>query len=425
MFLILCCIMEFLPVRGMKDMYDLEMKKFQHLVNTAVQVGQKYGYSVIETPILEKTNLFTRSIGTDTDIVSKEMYTFDDRNGESLTLRPEGTAGVVRAIVSNNIINTRNVKYMYYGPMFRYDRPQKGRYRQFHQIGFESIGATSEYEDALSIAMAVDILNKVQIFDFYVSVNSLGDDETRKIYCQKIVEYFEKYQNDLSYESKHRLISNPMRILDSKNETDQKIAQNAPKLFDFLTNNARKYFERVCDLLAVYSINFKIDQFLVRGLDYYCHTAFELKSTSDTGGSIGGGGRYDKLVEQLGGPAVSGVGFAYGAERVMSLMSDVEENTKKVAVVPVSDNENLDAFKILQKLHNADISAEIFTNGSISKRMKAADKAMCDVAFILGEDELKQDKITVKFMKNTEIKKSDEQINIATIVEYAKNLDSI
>ena len=389
------------PIRGMKDIYSDEMRKYISIIDAAVKVGQKYGYDLIETPIVEYTDVFTRAIGTETDVVSKEMYTFSDRNGESITLRPEGTAGVVRAIISNNIINLRPVKYMYYGPMFRYDRPQKGRYRQFHQIGFENIGFSSEYEDAMTIAMAVEILNCVGIFDIKVHVNSIGDEETRSIYTSKIIDYFTKYENELSEDSKRRLKTNPMRILDSKDRGDQKIAQDAPKLSDSLTNEAKAYFNKVCELLEYYKIKFIIDQFLVRGLDYYCHTAFEIKTDDKSIGSVCGGGRYDKLVQMLGGPSVSGIGFAYGAERIMSMMENCSIKQNKIAVVPVSDDENMEAFSLLTKLHDANICAEFFNDGNIKKRMKMADKFNCSIAFIIGEDEIKTNKIKVKFMNDT------------------------
>lgn len=414
--------MEPRAVRGMKDLYGIEIEKYNFLVEQAVKVGRQYGYRIIETPILEYTEVFQRSIGDETDVVSKEMYTFRDKGEESVTLRPEGTAGVVRAIVSGNMTQILPIKLMYYGAMFRYDRPQKGRYRQFHQIGFENIGEQTPYVDALTIALASDILNAVGIFDFKMMVNTLGDDETKDSYTKAIVKYFSRHENNLSEDSKRRLIKNPLRILDSKDQNDREICSMAPIMSDYLSKEAGIYFNKVCKLLEEHGIAYELDNFLVRGLDYYSHTAFEITTGKAAGGSIGGGGRYDKLLKEFGGPNASGFGFALGAERVMSLIDDVKipvRNKNKFAVISVSDQENDIAFKIIKTLYESSIDAELITVGTIGKKMKTADKLGCDIALIIGEAERENKTVTVKFMRTEEVKLKNMTIPMSGVVKFA------
>ena len=270
------------PIRGMKDIFGVDWDKYQFIINKAIKIANKYGYQVIETPIVEATEVFQRSIGDETDVVSKEMYTFLDKGNESITLRPEGTASVIRAIVTNNILVSPNlpVKLMYFGPMFRYDRPQKGRYRQFHQLGFEQIGAKSPYTDAITIALSYEILTNIGLLDSKIYINTLGDIESRNNYIKALVKYFSRYEDKLSDDSKVRLQKNPLRILDSKDITDRELCFMAPNISDYLSNTDIKYFECVCKLLSKYGIPFEIDNLLVRGLDYYSQTTFEIKSNS-------------------------------------------------------------------------------------------------------------------------------------------------
>ena len=413
----------FRSVRGMKDLYGLDFDKYNYLVQKSIEIGRKHGYNVISTPIVEYTDVFQRAMGNETDVVSKEMYTFVDKGNESITLRPEGTAGVMRAIVSENMTQSLPLKLMYYGEMFRYDRPQKGRFRQFHQVGFEHVGDKSPYTDAVCIALAAEILNNCGLFDFKVYVNTLGDDETRADYTKAIVKFLSRHESDLSEESKIRLKKNPLRILDSKDKGDKEICSMAPIIVDYVTKEAGAYFEKVCQLLSDYGINYEIDNFLVRGLDYYSYTAFEIKSTSaHYKESIGGGGRYDKLLNIFGGPDVSGVGFAFGAERIMMLLQDSQlgVKTKKVAVIPVSDEENDSAFDLLKLLYNCDISAEFIHVGNLSKKMKIANRLNCDIALILGEEEYKNKTITAKFMNQTEESSKTKVVNINEIVRFIK-----
>lgn len=414
----------FRPVRGMKDLYGISVDKYACIVNVAMRIGKKYGYSKIKTPIVEYTDVFQRSIGDETDVVSKEMYTFDDKGGESLTLRPEGTAGVMRAIVSENLAQNLPLKLMYHGEMFRYDRPQKGRYRQFHQLGFECIGDKSPYTDVILICMAIEILNSIGIFDVKVLINTLGDSKTRSDYTKALVKFFSRHEEKLSEDSKRRLAKNPMRILDSKIASDREICQMAPLITDYLSKESEKYFEKVCNLLERSGVNFELDNFLVRGLDYYGETAFEFKSDAkDYTDSVGGGGRYDQLLKTFGGTDVSGIGFAFGIERLMLLMdnSRLDKNTRKVAVIPVSEQENDVAFQMLQSLYSADINAEFIHIGTMSKKMKLADKLHCEIAIILGENEINGDKYTVKFMNCSDVNEKTKTVNKNDILSFIRH----
>lgn len=413
----------FRPIRGMKDLYGSDLNKYNFIMEKAKQIGSKYGYGLISTPIAEYTDVFQRSIGDETDVVSKEMYSFIDKGGESITLRPEGTAGVMRAIVSENMTQSLPIKLMYYGEMFRYDRPQKGRYRQFHQLGFEHVGDKSPYTDTMTIAMASEILNAIGLFDFKVLVNTLGDDETRSNYTKAIVKFLSRHEEDLSEDSKIRLHKNPLRILDSKDKGDIQICSMAPIIVDYLSKEAATYFENVCKLLGQYGLNYEINNFLVRGLDYYSHTAFEFKSTSNGyKEALGGGGRYDKLLGIFGGPDVSGVGFAFGVERLMMLLENekFEDMVKKVAVIPVSEDENESAFDLIKTLHNCDIPAEFIHLGNISKKMKIANRLNCSLALIIGEDEIKNGTITVKFMNVSDESSKVRVINRNETAKFIK-----
>ncbi|MDR1333380.1 MAG: histidine--tRNA ligase [Holosporales bacterium] len=415
----------FRPVRGMKDLYGIESSKYEYIRAKAMSVCSRYGYSEISTPMVEYSSVFQRAIGDDTDVVSKEMYTFVDRGGESITLRPEGTAGVIRAVVTESLIQTLPVRLMYCGEMFRYDRPQKGRFRQFRQFGCEHIGEKSPYVDATVIAMAAEILNVIGIFGFEILVNSLGDTETMEAYTKAIVKYFSRHEKSLSPDSQVRLAKNPLRILDSKDQGDREICSMAPIITDYFTKEAGSYFCKVCELLSAYGLNYEINNFLVRGLDYYTHTAFEFKSTAGQFmESIGGGGRYDKLLNMFGGPDVSGVGFAFGIERLMLLLDDERFNVSRrtVAVIPVSDEENDSAFSLFRLLHSNGISAEFIHYGNMGKKMKTASKLKCELALIIGEEEKASDTVTIKFMNTTEPEQKSRSISSNDVAQFVKNI---
>lgn len=406
------------PVRGMKDFYGDSLEQYNYVVQNALSVGEKHGYSIIKTPILEQSCVFQRAIGDETDVVAKEMYSFIDKGGDLLTLRPEGTAGVIRAVVSEGLTQNMPLKLMYYGEMFRYDRPQKGRFRQFHQIGFEHIGCKTPYADALIVVLACDILQKCEIADYQVFINTLGDDETRQNYDTAIIKFLTNYESQLSADSQRRLAKNPLRVLDSKDPTDQEICAAAPVISDYLSKEAYDYFSKVCSLLKNYGITFEIDNFLVRGLDYYSHTAFEIKTKAEKN-ALCGGGRYDKLLNMFGGPDVSGIGFAFGVERLMSLISVEKKKISKIAVVPFSENENDVAFNIIKMLYQNDIAAEFISTGNISKKMKIANRLSCNIAIIIGEEEVQTKTVMLKFMD----KKDDAQktVKLDELLAVLKN----
>ncbi len=416
----------FAPVRGMKDLYGSSAKKYGYIIDTASRIGEKYGYNEIKTPIVEATEVFHRSIGDETDVVSKEMYSFLDKGGESITLRPEGTAGVMRAIVSENLAQSFPVKLMYHGEMFRYDRPQRGRYRQFHQLGFECVGDKSPYTDAILICMATEILNAIGIFDTKVLLNTLGDKDTREAYTKGLVKYLSRHEDKLSDDSKRRLAKNPMRILDSKDANDRAICQMAPLITDYLSKESEQYFQKVCELLEKAGINFEIDNFLVRGLDYYSETAFEFKPTRDEHrDSVGGGGRYDNLLSIFGGADISGIGFAFGIERLMLLIDDAKfkEIALKIAVIPVSETENEVAFQLLKSLYDAEISAEFIHIGTLSKKMKVADRLNCSIAVIIGEDEIKNGCFTLKFMNCEDKEEKTKVVAKSDLISFLKHIN--
>ena len=414
------------PIRGMKDLYGPDFDKYQYIIEMTRKVATKYGYQGIETPMVENTEIFQRSLGDETDVVSKEMYTFLDKGNESITLRPEGTAGVMRAIVSNNLILSTNtsLKLMYYGPMFRYDRPQKGRYRQFHQLGFEHLGEKSPYTDVITIALAHEILNAIGIFNYKILINTLGDKSSRDIYTQAIVKYFSMYEDKLSEDSKIRLRRNPLRILDSKDHSDKELSLMAPKINDYLSKENIKYFECVCKLLSEYGIQYEIDSLLVRGLDYYSHTTFEIKlNEAQYKDAIGGGGRYDNLLGMFGGPDISGVGFAFGIERLMMLLNNdrVQKSPSKIAVIPVSDNELNSAFELFKNILSNDISAEfIHIDSSLRKKVETASKVNSKVLLIIGGDEIKNNTVSVTVMDSEDKTERNTIINRHNVINYLK-----
>jgi histidyl-tRNA synthetase len=408
----------------MKDLYGRESDKFDFILSNFRRIGERYGFGMIYTPLLEYTEVFHRSIGDETDVVSKEMYTFLDKGEESVTLRPEGTAGVIRSIVCEHMDQCLPVKLMYCGEMFRYDRPQKGRFRQFRQFGIEYVGDKSPYTDAITIAIAADCVRSIGLFDFKISLNSLGDDESRENYTKAIVKYFSRHEERLSEESRARLKKNPLRILDSKNKQDIEICSMAPILLDYLSKESRVYFNRVCSLLEDYSINYEVNNFLVRGLDYYSHTAFEILPTSGSyREALGGGGRYDKLLSVFGGQDASGIGFAIGIDRLMLLMDDffVQNERRKVAVVPVSEDENPIAFSIFRDLQHCGITSEFIHLGNLAKKMKIADRLGCDIAIILGENEIQSQNATIKFMNTRETTNKTKIIRISDIVNFLRS----
>ena len=385
-------------VRGTYDLYGLAKKKAKKVVQTASSVVEKYGFDEIETPIFEFTEVFSRNLGDTSDIVTKEMYCFTDRGGESLTLRPEGTAGVVRSFISEGMQQNLPVKLYYAGPMFRYERPQKGRQRQFTQFGVEMLGVETPQADIEVIAMAYEFLEKLGLEGAVtVEINSLGDKESRDAYREKLVAYLKQNYDKLSEDSKNRLEKNPLRVLDSKEECDKEVVANAPLYADSLNQASAEFFAQVLKGLDLLGIKYKVNNRLVRGLDYYSHTVFELVTDKlGAQGTVLAGGRYDGLVAQMGGSDVAGIGWACGVERLAMLLENGVEDVRPVAVIEVGEDVKDTALKVAFDLRKAGFKVEHSYSGNLKKRMIQANKANAYKAVILGSDELSQGKVTVK-----------------------------
>jgi len=386
------------PVRGTHDLMPDEMRRHRRVIDVARDVAERYGYHEIETPIFEFSEVFQRTLGDTSDIVTKEMYTFTDRGGEQLTLRPEGTAGIARALISGGLSQHLPLKFFCHGPMFRYERPQKGRLRQFHQIDIELLGVAGPQADIEVIACGYAILRELGFVDrITLELNSLGDTASRQAYRAKLVEYFRAHEGKLSTDSKERLGRNPLRILDSKDEGDRRIVADAPLFADFLNAESRAFFETVKTGLAALDIPYKISPRLVRGLDYYCHTAFEFTTeTLGAQGTVMGGGRYDGLVETMGGPPTPGIGWAAGIERLAMMLADAPPARRPVAVVPVGAAAEPKALALADRLRRAGFAVELGYSGNLGKRLKRADKLKAAAALILGDDEIKKNAVTLR-----------------------------
>ena len=378
------------PVRGTHDLLPEEMRRHRRVVETARAVAERYGYLEMATPIFEFSEVFKRTLGDTSDIVTKEMYTFTDKGGEQLTLRPENTAGVARAFISGGLSQHLPLKYFYAGPMFRYERPQKGRQRQFHQIGVELLGMAGPAGDVEIIACGASILRDLGILERTVlELNTLGDSESRAAYRAALVAYFKAHHDKLSADSRERLGRNPLRILDSKDPGDRALIADAPGFGQHLNQKSRDFFAAVTDGLGALGIAYELNPRLVRGLDYYCHTAFEFTTTElGAQGTVMGGGRYDGLMEIMGGPATAGVGWAAGIERMAMMLAETPPARRPIAVVPVGAGAERPAAGIAERLRRAGFAVELGYGGNIGKRLKRADKLGASAAIILGEDEL-------------------------------------
>ena len=385
-------------VRGTKDIFPIEMIKYNSVIDKARSVSKLFGFDEASFPLIEKSQVFTRPLGESSDVVSKETYSFDDRGGDSITLRPEGTAGIIRAVLSEGKLNDLPLKYFYSGPMFRYERPQKGRLRQFTQIGIESIGNPNAIEDVEVILCGIKILKRLGINkNCILNINTLGDTVSRNEYRENLVKYFLKHESKLSKLSKNRLALNPLRILDSKENEDQDIIMNAPLFSSFLNNSSIDHFEKVLNYLKKSKVEFVHNEKLVRGLDYYCHTTFEF-ITEDLGsqGTVLGGGRYDGLSEMLGGPHIPAVGFAAGVDRLvmMSKLNDV--SPMAVSILPIQ-RENFDyCYSLLNTLRDKDIKAEIYPGGNVSKYLKKINKKNQKIVILVGDKEIQNKNVILK-----------------------------
>lgn len=393
-------------IRGMNDILPIETAQWQQVETVLRQTVASYGYSEIRFPIVEFTDLFKRSVGEVTDIVEKEMYTFDDRNGDSLSLRPEGTAVCVRAANQGALLYNQQQRLWYTGPMFRHERPQKGRYRQFHQFGVESYGFAGADMDAEVIMLSARLWKAFGITEHLkLEINSLGTSEARQNYTSALVEFLKQHEDSLDEDSKRRLGTNPLRILDSKNADVQKILENAPKLSEHLDEESAEMFAELKARLDAAGIEYLVNERLVRGLDYYNRTVFEWVTDSlGSQGTVLAGGRYDGLVEQLGGKSTPAVGFAMGIERLVLLLQTLEilvepTSSADVYIVAQGLQAELKAVEIAEQLRHSAPSLRVVNHcggGNFKKQMKRADKLGAKVALILGEDEINNEQVTVK-----------------------------
>jgi len=417
--------MKIQSIRGMNDLLPEQSSTWQYVEATFARLLASYGYREIRFPIVEKTELFKRAVGEVTDIVEKEMYSFDDRNGDSLSLRPEGTAGCVRACTQNGLLHNQIQRLWYTGPMFRHERPQKGRLRQFHQVGVEAFGLQGPDIDAELLLLTARLWRTFKIDQaLELQINSLGTAEERVNYREALVAYLSEREADLDEDSRRRLSSNPLRILDSKNTQTQQLLENAPLLADFLGAESKQHFESICAVLDKAAIDYVINPKLVRGLDYYSNTVFEWV-TADLGaqGTVCAGGRYDSLVELLGGKPCPAVGFAIGLERLIMLLDELgavpDSVAQRVDLYLVAVGEvTAQAMQLAEQLRASLEAVRVETHcggGSFKSQMKKADKSGAAVAVILGEDELSSETVQVKFLRE---QRPQEAVNQVQLVEF-------
>ncbi|GAM61831.1 histidyl-tRNA synthetase [Vibrio ishigakensis] len=398
-------------IRGMNDCLPTQSPLWQKVESTVKRVVSAYGYSEVRMPIVEMTNLFSRAIGEVTDVVEKEMYTFEDRNGDSLTLRPEGTAGCVRAGIQNGLLYNQEQRLWYMGPMFRHERPQKGRYRQFHQCGVEVFGIDGPDVDAELIMMTARLWRELGI-DKHVrlELNSIGSLEARANYRVALIEFLEQHIDILDEDCKRRMHTNPLRVLDTKNPDVQAILGDAPRLSDYLDEESKAHFAGLCELLDAAGIEYQVNERLVRGLDYYNRTVFEwITESLGSQGTVCGGGRYDGLVEQLGGKPTNAVGFAMGLERLVLMLETLELDDVRPAVdvyvVTAGEGTLMAGMKLAEALREQLPELRVmnhFGGGNFKKQFKRADKVGAHVALVLGENEVEQNNVVVKDLKGGE-----------------------
>lgn len=411
--------------RGTNDFLPGEVEKWQYLEGLIRDLFEKYHYKEIRTPIFEHTELFLRSVGETSDIVSKEMYSFEDKGLRHVTLRPEGTAGTVRAFVENKLFaQSLPVKLYYTGPMFRYDQPQAGRYRQFHQFGCEVLGSADPMVDAEVISFAVDLFTKLGLQSLSVLINTVGCDHCRPRYQQALKDYFSQYKDQLCPTCLERLEKNPLRLLDCKEESCKAVAAHAPTTLEYACDDCKAHFEKVCAYLESVGIKYEVDTTLVRGLDYYTQTAFEviMNKVGSQQNAICGGGRYNKLVSEVGGDDIPGMGFAAGMERVLLTVEEegialpVKEDID-VYVAPLGDAAKEVCFKLIHALRQQGLIVETdYLSKSMKAQMKAADKNHARYTIIVGDDELANNVAVVRDMRNS----TQENVPIEEVINYVK-----
>jgi len=413
-------------IRGMNDLLPKDSALWLSLEKTIFDLFVSYGFKNIRTPVVEKTDTFCRAIGEATDIVEKEMYSWKESNGESLSLRPEGTAGCVRAMIEHNLPREGIQKVFYQGAMFRHERPQKGRYRQFHQVGVEVFGADTAKIDAELMAMTHSLWQNLGLKNVTLEINTLGSAEARANYRSVLVDYFTEHKDQLDEDSTRRLSSNPLRILDSKNKDMQSLINAAPKLMDHLDDESAKHFDEFKAYLECLNIPYVVNTRLVRGLDYYNRTVFEW-TTTDLGsqGTICAGGRYDGLVEKMGGKPTPAVGFALGLERLILLIEEqgllINKTPLLIYIVALGENAQLKSMQIAEQLHHALPEAILYndiTLASFKAQFKKADKASADYALILGEEEIQNNQIAIKPLKG---QGEQQTMNLEDAIQFFKN----
>ena len=415
--------MAYTAPRGTVDLLIEDTTKWQKLEQILRTISDLYNVKEIRTPIFEHTELFNRSVGDTSDVVTKEMYTFEDKKGRSITLRPEGTAGVARAFVENKLFSLpdKPVKLYYMGPMFRYERPQKGRQRQFHQFGVEMLGVENPALDVEAMCMAVTIVKALGLKNVRLVINTLGDSQSRDMHKQALKAHFKPYLDELCYDCNQRFEKNPLRILDCKVDKEHEAMKTAPKTLDYLTDESKAYFDEVCSLLDDLEVEYEVDPTLVRGLDYYCHVVFEVISDDPILGAqatLGGGGRYNSMIEELGGPTTPGIGFAFGMERLTIALGNEEANEEDgldVYVMPLGAQTISLSAQILAMLRANGFKADMDYNKRGMKAMfKTVDRTHARFAMIIGEDEALNEVVNIKDTLN----RTQDTVKLEDIISY-------
>lgn len=410
--------------RGTVDLLPEKSSQWLKLEQLLRTISENYHVKEMRTPIFEHTELFNRAVGDTTDVVSKEMYTFDDKKHRSMTLRPEGTAGIARSYVENKMYARpeKLTKVYYMGPMFRYERPQNGRQRQFHQYGVEMLGVESPYVDVECMAMAVTVVKSLGLKDVKLHINSLGDSESRDLYRKALQEHFRDVKDELCYDCQVRFDKNPLRILDCKKDHDHPAMKSAPRTIDYLTDSAKAHFDKVCELLDLLEIEYEIDTNLVRGLDYYSHTVFEVISDDPklgAGSTVGGGGRYNGLIEELGGPATPGVGFAFGMERLLIALGDEEtEDNLDIYVMPLGDKAKNLAMEVITMLRGNGFTCDMdYLDRGLKGQFKSANRFHAKYSIIIGDDEVEKKEVQVK---NNDLR-VQESVPLNSLLDYLES----
>ena len=407
-------------LKGTYDVYGDLSLKHDYVKKLFQEVCESYNYSYIETPLIERSELFHRGVGETTDIVTKETYDFVDRGNRANTIRPEGTAGVARAIIENKLYNTLPLKLWYSGSMFRYERPQKGRYRELRQLGIESYGSKNPIMDAEVISLAVNFLKELGLKDVVVKLNSIGGIETRKKYREDLIKHFKSNINEFCSDCKERIEKNPLRILDCKIDSENDLVKNAPSILDYLSEEEKDHFDKVKEYLDVLDVNYEVDSSLVRGLDYYTNTVFEFESKIKDIGAIGGGGRYDNLLSSLDGPDVPAVGFALGFDRIISVLDELEinasrDNSLDIYLLTISDNENNYALELAQNLRMCGYKVDMDLSGKTMKaKFKESDRYKSKFVIVIGEDEVKSGNLTIK----DTLTKEEKKVNYDNLIDF-------